>query len=104
VYSSLAVLVASFAGRRAVAAALVVAVFLVTTPIVGVISVAGGQAAQQLAFLASPTTLVQGVGGWLFDVSGSDVGPYGPVYGLAVVGLVAACVLLLLVRYRRVAR
>ncbi|GII25093.1 ABC transporter permease subunit [Planosporangium mesophilum] len=104
VYSSLALLVASFAGRRAVAAALVVAVFLVTTPIVGVIGVSGGQAAQQLAFLASPTTLVQGVGGWLFDVSGSDVGPYGPVYGLAVAGLVAACVLLLLVRYRRVAR
>ncbi|MGC9666561.1 ABC transporter permease subunit [Planosporangium sp. 12N6] len=104
VYASLALLVASLAGRRAVAAALIVAVFVVTTPIVGVISVVGGPDAQRLAFLASPTTLVQGVGSWLFDAAGDHVGPYGPVYGATAVALVAACVLLLLARYRRVAR
>jgi ABC-2 type transport system permease protein len=104
VYASLSLLVASLAGRRAVAAAMVVAVFVVTTPIVAVISALGGPAAQQLAFLASPTTIVQAVGVWLFDVTGLYVGRYGPVYGVATVVLVAGCVLLLLTRYRRVAR
>ncbi|NJC68412.1 ABC transporter permease [Planosporangium thailandense] len=104
VYGSLSLLVASLAGRRAVAAAVVVAVFIVTTPIVGVIAVIGGPTAQKLAFLASPTTVVQGVGTWLFGVAGPEVRPYGPVYGLAMVVLLAACLLLLLARYRRVAR
>jgi ABC-2 type transport system permease protein len=104
VYASLSLLVASLAGRRAVAAAVIVAVFLVTTPIVVVIGNLGGPAAQQLAFLASPTTMAQAVGVWLFNVRGMDLGRYGPVYGVATVALVAACVLLLLTRYRRVAR
>ncbi|HEV7899336.1 MAG TPA: ABC transporter permease [Planosporangium sp.] len=104
VYSSLSLLVASLAGRRAVAAAVIVAVFVVTTPIVAVLSVTGGSPAHQLAFLASPSTVVQGAGVWLFDLKGMDIGAYGPVYGLAIVALVAACVLLLLTRYRKVAR
>ncbi|MCW2643434.1 MAG: hypothetical protein JWP76_5740 [Dactylosporangium sp.] len=104
VYSALSLLVASLAGRRAVAAAVIVAVFVVTTPIVGVLYGTGGSAVRQLAFLASPSTVIQGAGVWLFDLKGIDIGPYGPVYGLAVVALFAACVLLLLTRYRRVAR
>jgi ABC-2 type transport system permease protein len=104
VYCALSLLVASLAGRRAVAAAVIVAVFLVTTPVVGVLSVTGGETAHQLAFLASPTTAVQGVGRWLFGLEGIDIGSYGPVYGLATAGLVVACVLLLLARYRKVAR
>ncbi|GAA1811393.1 ABC transporter permease [Planosporangium flavigriseum] len=104
VYSSLSLLVASLAGRRAVAAALIVAVFVVTAPVVGVLIGIGGPAARQLAFLASPSTVVQATGVWLFDLQGMDIGSYGPVYGLAVVALVTACVLLLLVRYRRVAQ
>jgi ABC-2 type transport system permease protein len=104
VYSALSLVVASLAGRRAVAAALIVAVFVVTTPIVGVLMAVGGPSGRQLAFLASPSTVVQGAGVWLFDLNAVDVGPYGPVYGLAVVVLFAACLLLLLARYRRVAR
>jgi ABC-2 type transport system permease protein len=104
VYASLSLLVASLAGRRAVAAAVIVAVFVVTTPIVGVLFAAGGSSGRQLAFLASPSTVVQGAGVWLFDLNAFAVGPYGPVYGVATFGLFAACVLLLLVRYRRVAR
>jgi ABC-2 type transport system permease protein len=102
--SALSLLVASLAGRRAVAAAVIVAVFVVTTPVVGVLSVAGGQTARQLALLASPTTAVQGVGSWLFDLQGVDIGSYGPLYGLAIAGLVITCVLLLLARYQKVAR
>jgi ABC-2 type transport system permease protein len=104
VFGSLSVLIASLAGRRAVAAAMIVAVFLVTTPIVAVLGVAGGETAQQLAPLASPISALDGVGSWLFGMTGVDVGPFGPVYGVAVAGLIAACALLLLTRYRSVAR
>jgi ABC-2 type transport system permease protein len=104
VYSALAVFVASLASRRAVAAVLIVAIFVVTTPIVGVLAVAGSQTAYQLAFLASPSTMLGGVGAWLFGLDEPDVGIYGPVYGLAALALTAWCVTLLLARYRRVAR
>jgi ABC-2 type transport system permease protein len=104
VFGSLSLLIASLAGRRAVAAAMIVAVFLVTTPIVGVLSIAGGETAKQLALLASPISALDGVGNWLFGMTGIDVGPFGPVYGVAVAGLIAACVLLVLARYRKVAR
>lgn len=105
VFSAIALLVASLAGRRAVAAAVIVAVFLVTTPVVGVLYAVGGETLRQLAFLASPMTLVGGVGDWLFESGGeSGVGPYGPLYGAAAVALVIVCVTLLLARYRKVAR
>jgi ABC-2 type transport system permease protein len=104
VFGALSLLVASLAGRRAIAAAVIVAVFLVTTPAVGVLSVAPRESLQQLAGLASPLTVVQGIGIWLFDASGHDIGSYGPVYALASAALVAVCVPLLLARYRTVAR
>ncbi len=104
VFSAIALLVASMASRRAVAAAVIVAVFLVTTPVVGVLSVTGGDAARQLAFLASPMTAVTGLGVWLFDLPNIDIGPFGPIYGFALLTLVVACVSLLLARYWKVAR
>ncbi len=104
VFGALALLVASLAGRRAVAAAIIVAVFLVTTPVVGVLSVAPSQSLQQLSGVASPLTVVSGIGIWLFDADGPDIGSYGPVYALASAALVAVCVPLLLARYRTVAR
>ena len=105
VFAALSILVASLAGRRAVAAAVIVAAFLVTTPVVGVLSVVGTDTTRELAGLASPMTLLAGVGSWLFDAGQLTViGPYGPLYGAVTVGLVAACVLLLIIRYRKVAR
>jgi ABC-2 type transport system permease protein len=104
VFSAVALLVASLASRRAVAAAVIVAVFLVTTPVVGVLYAVGGETLRQLAFLASPMTLVGGVGAWLFESGGVNVGPYGPLYGASAVALVIVCVTLLLARYRKVAR
>jgi ABC-2 type transport system permease protein len=105
VFAALSLLIASLAGRRAVAAGAIVAVFVVTTPIVGVLSAVAGETGRQLAFLASPMTLVGGVGDWLFEPSGEmGVGDFGPLYGAVTVAFVAACVTLLLVRYRRVAR
>jgi ABC-2 type transport system permease protein len=106
VFASLALLIASLAGRRAVAAGAVVAVFLATTPVVGVLSALGTETTRQLAALASPMTLVGGVGDWLFlpPGAGTDPARFGPLYGGAAVALVTVCVVLLLARYRRVAR
>jgi ABC-2 type transport system permease protein len=110
VFASIGLLVASLTGKRAFAAGGIVAVFLMTTPIVGVLSVLPSRTVNDLAGVASPSSLVQGVGGWLFRrwlVTGNrtilPVGHFGPVYGLVTVVLVVGCVLLLLARYRKVA-
>ncbi|RIV38573.1 ABC transporter permease [Micromonospora radicis] len=111
IFASVGLLIASLTGKRAFAAGGIVAVFLMTTPIVGTLSILPSQTANQLAGVASPPTLVQGVGIWTMrdllitdpDGVAPDLGPYGPVYGLVAVALVAACVALLLARYRKVA-
>ncbi|QGN46939.1 ABC transporter permease [Micromonospora sp. WMMD558] len=111
VFASIGLLVASLTGKRAFAAGGIVAVFLMTTPIVGILSILPSRAVNELAFLASPSTLVGGVGTWalgdLLVPAGQDVdipiGDFGPVYALAAVLLVATCVTLLLARYRKVA-
>ncbi|MFI6159874.1 ABC transporter permease [Micromonospora haikouensis] len=110
VFASVGLLVASLTGKRAFAAGGIVAVFLMTTPIVGTLSVMPSRTVNELAFLASPSTLVGGVGSWaLGDLltsegqSGVPIGGFGPVYAVATVLLVAGCVALLLRRYRKVA-
>ncbi|SCL65358.1 ABC-2 type transport system permease protein [Micromonospora citrea] len=111
VFASVGLLVASLTGKRAFAAGGIVAVFLMTTPIVGTLSIMPSQAVNELAFLASPSTLVGGVGAWaLGDLlvpasqgGGLPIGDFGPVYAAAAVLLVAGCVALLLLRYRKVA-
>jgi ABC-2 type transport system permease protein len=110
VFASIGLLVASLTGKRAFAAGGIVAVFLMTTPIVGVLSVLPSRTALELAGLASPSTLVGGVGAWLLreqlTANGRGVptiGDFGPLYGVVALLLVAGCALLLLVRYRKVA-
>jgi ABC-2 type transport system permease protein len=104
VIGSIALLIASLIGRRAVAAGSIAAVFLVTTPVVVALSEVGGQTAGQLAGLFSPSTIVFGVREWLFGApeEGASIGDFGPLYGAVTLALVAACVGLLLLRYRRV--
>ncbi|WP_229072080.1 ABC transporter permease [Actinoplanes sp. DH11] len=105
-FSSIGLLVASLTGKRAFAAGGIVAVFLITTPVVGVLSILTSTTANHLAGLASPMTLIAGVGNW---ISGGDsemsmpIGRFGPVYAIEAVCLIAACLLLLLARYRKVA-
>lgn len=102
-FSAIAILVASLASRRAVAAAIIVAVFLVTTPVVGVLYAVGNETTRQLSALASPMTLLGGVGDWLLEPTGlSAVGDFGPLYASAAVALVIVCVTFLLARYRSV--
>jgi ABC-2 type transport system permease protein len=110
VFGALALLVASLAGRRGVAGAMVAASFLVLEPLYGIIvglSARNGidsvRATMQWAGLISPHTLAAGVAQWWFDPD-RGVGRYGPLYGLVAVLLVAACAALLLLRYRKVAR
>ncbi len=105
VFGSIALAIASLIGRRAVAAGAVVAAFLVTTPVVGLLEVVGGENAQYLAGLFSPATLMLGVHGWLFgEVDALYPGPFGLWYGVVTVAVVAAFTGALLMRYRRVQR
>jgi ABC-2 type transport system permease protein len=103
VVGALALLISSLLRRRAVAAPLVVAAFLVTLPVVGLLQALGSEAVQQIAGLFSPGTLVLGVRAWLFgEPELPDYGGFEPLYGAVALGLVAACVGLALLRYRRV--
>jgi len=112
IFSSLALIVATLSGRRAVAAAMIVAAFLITTPVYGVLVEVSAESStlQQLAGLVSPPILAVELNSWLFtdDTAGvggvDDIGSYGPVYALTALGLVLACASLLLLRYRKVAR
>jgi ABC-2 type transport system permease protein len=119
VFGSIGILIASLTGKRAFGAGGIVAVFLMTTPIVAVLSILPSLTANRLAGLASPATHVQGVGLWLFrdqlitsENSGDNaspdegfgIGDFGPLYGLTAVLLITAFVLLLLARYRKVAK
>ena len=105
IFTGLGLLIASLTGKRAFAAGGIVAVFLMTTPVVGVLSILPSTTAQELAGLASPMSLISGVGQWLISGAntGLNIGRFGPIYGIEFVCLVAACLLLLLARYRKVA-
>jgi ABC-2 type transport system permease protein len=111
VFASVGLLVASLTGKRAFAAGGIVAVFLMTTPIVGTLSIMPSRTVNELAGLASPSTLVQGVGAWALrdwlltgeQSAGVSVGRFGPVYAAAALLLVAGSIVLLLARYRKVA-
>jgi ABC-2 type transport system permease protein len=102
-FSSIALLVASLASRRAVAAAVVVGVFLVSTPVAGVLAAVGGRTLREIAPMASPISLVQGVKVALYrPTDGFDIGNFGPMYVSVALAVVVACVTLLLARYRKV--
>jgi ABC-2 type transport system permease protein len=110
VFGAVGLLVASLTGKRAFAAAGIVAVFLMTATMAGVLATFPSQTVSRLAGLASPSSLVQGVGVWAFRTwlitapeAQGQTNPYGPLYLVGVVALVATCVLLLLARYRKVA-
>ena len=103
-FGAISILIASLAGRRAVTAALIVVAFLVTTPVFGVLQAIGGETVRQLAGLVNPVTLVLMTNGWITGDDLTDIGDFGPVYALTTLIAIAICVLLLLLRYRKVAR
>jgi ABC-2 type transport system permease protein len=103
VTGSLALVVASLTGRRAFAAAGIVAVFLVTFPMSAVLWELSSGTLRDLAGMVTPALLVAGIGDW---VVGHDspvgVGDVGWVYAAVGVLLVSACLGILHARYRRV--
>jgi len=105
VFASISLLIASATGKRAFAAAGIVAAFLMTTPVVAVLLNLPSSTAQHLAGLASPMSLIGGIGSWLIYGANADlnVDRFGPVYGIEAFTLIAGCLLLLLARYRKVA-
>jgi ABC-2 type transport system permease protein len=105
IFASISLLIASLTGKRAFAAGGIVAFVLMTVPVVGVLSLLPSQTAKELAGLASPISLINGIEIWLRDRNdlGLDVGNLGPIYGIEAVCVIAACLLLLLARYRKVA-
>ncbi|GAA1830856.1 ABC transporter permease [Luedemannella flava] len=107
VFGAISILIASLAGRRAVSAALIVVAFLVTSPIFGVLQVIGTGAVKQLSGIINPVSLVLITNAWLTGDQGKDfdeIAGYGIYYALSTVVLIVGCVLLLLLRYRKVAR
>lgn len=102
IFSALAVLIASIASRRAFAAGAIAAVFLVTLPVAGVLTELGNETVSKLAPLGSPVMLPEGIREWVFHTGEVEVGQFGPLYGVVGVLLPATCVLLLLLRYRKV--
>jgi len=65
---------------------------------------------RRASLLFSPQTLVQGMQAWLFDKrldqfgEGLNIGSFGSVYALAWLVFTGGSVLLLLLRYKKVAR
>lgn len=102
IFSSLALLIASIASRRAFAAGGIAAVFLISLPVVAVLMAVGGPTAEKVAPLGSPIMLPEGIRSWLFSSGQAEVGGYGPAYGAAGILLPTICLLLLLLRYRKV--
>jgi ABC-2 type transport system permease protein len=101
VFSSVALLVASLASRRAIAAAAIVGTFLVTAPVVGVLTVLGGTL-RHIAPMLNPVSLVGGVKTELFHTKeGLNLEIYGPMYVAVAIALVITCATLLVARYRR---
>jgi len=104
-FASISLLISSLTGKRAFAAGGIVALFLMTPPIVGVLNLLPSQTAHHLSGLASPITLISGIEIWLRSHTqlGLDIGDTGPVYAIEAFCVIAACLLLLLARYRKVA-
>jgi ABC-2 type transport system permease protein len=103
VFSSIGLLLASLASRRAVAAAVIVGAFLVTAPVAGVLAAVGGRTLRQIAPMLNPVTLVEGVKFFLYRTTdGFDIGNLGPMYVSVALAVVVVCATLLLARYRKV--
>lgn len=101
-FAAIAVPLSALTGRRVFATGLVIAVFLLTDPISGLLAVTGSGAVTQLAGLFSPVNLPDGVDTWLFGEPGPiDIGHFGPLYGLVTLLVIGAGCSLSILRYRK---
>jgi ABC-2 type transport system permease protein len=103
IFSSITLLIASIASRRAFAAGAIAAVYLISLPVVAVLMALGSERVRQIAPIGSPFMLPEGIRQWIWKTGDDvDVGSYGPIYAAVGVLIPALCILLLLLRYRRV--
>jgi ABC-2 type transport system permease protein len=102
--AALALPLASLSGRRVFASGMIIALFLLTTPISASIQAFGEGALQNLGGLFDPASLLNGVDQWLFGLEIDIVwtGDYGVVYGLVTAALIALGTTLSVVRYKKV--
>ncbi|MFI5909038.1 ABC transporter permease [Dactylosporangium sp. NPDC051541] len=106
ILGSISLLVASLSGRRAFAAAFIVGVFLITSPVSAILATLGNDTVQHLAFLVNPMFLMMGLEQWIFGKpagGGMPIGNLGWAYGVGALILFGGSLLLLLQRYRKVA-
>ncbi|WP_432987921.1 ABC transporter permease [Dactylosporangium sp. CA-233914] len=105
ILAGVSLLIASLSSRRAFAAAFIVGVFLISSPIVAILSFLGNDTLQHLSFLANPMTLMLGLQQWIFgpEATRLPIGDWGPAYGLGALVLLGGSVGLLILRYRKVA-
>ena len=102
--ASLALPLASLSGRRVFASGMIIALFLLTTPISASVQAFGEGALQNLGGLFDPASLLNGVDQWLFGLEIDIVwtGDFGPVYGLVTAALIALGTTLSVARYKKV--
>lgn len=102
--AALALPLASLSGRRVFASGMIIALFLLTTPISASVQAFGEGALQNLGGLFDPASLLNGVDQWLFGLEIDIVwtGNYGVVYGLVTAALIALGTTLSVVRYKKV--
>ena len=102
-FAAIAGPLSSLTGRRVFATGMVIALFLLSTPVSAAVGSVDTHAFEQLSGLLSPVTLLDGVNSWLFSSQMiDDIGSYGPVYGLETLVVIAAGVGLTILRYRKV--
>ncbi|MGH3758098.1 hypothetical protein [Actinophytocola sp.] len=102
VLAALALPFAALSGRRVFATGMIVAVSLLTAPIFGALTAFSTGDGAYLAGLVNPVSLVNGIDRWLFDGGTVDVGPYGVMYGLVALAVVAAGTACTVWRYKEV--
>lgn len=102
VFSAIALLIASLISRRMVAAAVIVALFLVTSTVSFAVGQMVGGDGVRYGNLLSPQSVVEPLSQWLFLGDPKDYGGFGFVYLIAAAAYAGVAGLLVLVRYRRV--
>jgi ABC-2 type transport system permease protein len=103
ILAAVAVPLASLSSRRAIAAVVIVVGFTVSTPVIAVLEALGGPTVRELAPLLNPFGVLEGLQTWVFGTDSVQIGDFGPLYAVAALALVAVCVAVLIVRYRKVA-
>jgi ABC-2 type transport system permease protein len=114
--ASIGLALASLSGRRAYATGAIAIYFFLTLTLAGILRriardaggplfASGPTTGARLSGLISPFTVMDGVRRWLGGTSAGPVpnlGPYGPVYGLMLLVLLAVSLGILFTRYRKV--